>query len=276
MSVDIRPNESNADYHADHAHVSNSMLSVFARSPEMFRRRFVDGGIESPPPSDEMLLGSVVHTLLLEPDKFDAEYVDTGLKDRRTSAWKESARHASETGKIALTGPLVAKARCMHESILSSAIATMVLYPLEAAMKELSIRWIDGATMLPCKARLDLVYETWRPEDDGRTMVIDLKTSRDPTPREFNRSAWKYGYRRQAAWYCRAASKIGLDVADFMFVVVGSEEPHDVHVYRVDHEDIDHARGEMDDLMQQLLLCHESGMWISKEQRTIQTLGEYL
>ena len=66
-----------SDYHAIKA-LSNSSLSVLKRSPTEFYKRFVT---EDPKErmtveeSDAMLLGSAVHMLALEPERFDAEYI---------------------------------------------------------------------------------------------------------------------------------------------------------------------------------------------------------
>ena len=62
-----------SDYHAIKA-LSNSSLSVLKRSPTEFYKRFVTGEMKGQE-SEAMFLGSAVHMLALEPERFDAEYV---------------------------------------------------------------------------------------------------------------------------------------------------------------------------------------------------------
>jgi hypothetical protein len=66
--------ETNAEYHADLTHVSNSMLKVFAESPQKYYRMFVVQTMPKPEQTPSLLLGSVVHCLFLEPEKFGVEY----------------------------------------------------------------------------------------------------------------------------------------------------------------------------------------------------------
>ena len=80
--------QSAAEYHADYSRVSNSMLSVFRQSRRRYFQRFVEQSMPAPEPTAAMQLGSLVHTLLLEPDDA-AKLVVAPKVDRRTKAGKE-------------------------------------------------------------------------------------------------------------------------------------------------------------------------------------------
>jgi hypothetical protein len=57
--------------------------------------------------------------------------------------------------------------------------------------------WTDATTGLQCKCRPD-----WISEDGG--ILVDLKTTEDASPREFQRSIAKWRYHVQAGWYMAA------------------------------------------------------------------------
>ena len=59
-----------SDYHAIKA-LSNSSLSVLKRSPTEFYKRFIAGEMKGQE-TDAMFLGSAVHMLALEPERFDS------------------------------------------------------------------------------------------------------------------------------------------------------------------------------------------------------------
>lgn len=86
-------NLSNADYHA-HPAVSSSQLKHMLRTPAHFKASLET----SKEPSDAMKLGSLVHTLLLEPHLVDYEYTVMPKFDRRTKQGK-----ARQTTKLGLS-----------------------------------------------------------------------------------------------------------------------------------------------------------------------------
>ena len=59
---------SNRDYHA-HPAISKSGLDLISRSPAHYRYR------APKEPSRAMEIGTAIHTALLEPDRYAAEYV---------------------------------------------------------------------------------------------------------------------------------------------------------------------------------------------------------
>ena len=95
VSVDHK--ETNAEYHADLSHVSNSMLKVFAESPQKYYQMFVAKTMPKPEQTPSLLLGSVVHCLFLEPEKFGAEYAVAPAVDRRTKVGKETFAIVSDS-----------------------------------------------------------------------------------------------------------------------------------------------------------------------------------
>ena len=104
------------------------------------------------------------------------------------------------------------------------------------------------------KSRLD-----WM--DVERSIVIDLKTTRDACEFDFARSAARYEYHTRAAFYSDAyLAKFGVRPR-FVLVAVEKVPPYAVAVYRVG-EDLLHAgRRRYEALLARLVTCRERDEW---------------
>lgn len=75
--------ESNKDYHSNSA-VSKSTLCKMAINPEYYK-----WCLDNPqPPTDDLIVGSAFHKLVLEPDDFDKEFAVLPECNRRTKEGK--------------------------------------------------------------------------------------------------------------------------------------------------------------------------------------------
>lgn len=72
--IQVAEQETNEQYHADTTKLSNSMLSILNRSPKLFFRYYIAQSLARPESSESMNLGSMVHTMVLEPDEFENRY----------------------------------------------------------------------------------------------------------------------------------------------------------------------------------------------------------
>jgi len=59
--------------------ISNSTLSVFNYDPSYFYKVYITRELEDKKESDAMLLGSIIHCMLLEPEEFDKRYFMSAL-----------------------------------------------------------------------------------------------------------------------------------------------------------------------------------------------------
>lgn len=105
-------------------------------------------------------------------------------------------------------------------------------------MREHSFFWQDTETGVPCRCRPDLLVKTphgW--------VIVDLKTTADARPYEFARSAAKYRYHVQSAFYWDGVEAVlGEPVIGFIFVAVETSAPFGVGVYTVHREDTERGR----------------------------------
>lgn len=116
------------------------------------------------------------------------------------------------------------------------------------------IIWQDSETGLWCKAEIDWICE------DGT--VVDLKTTLDAGFFSFSRSALKFGYANQGAYYLSGLTHItGINHDRFMLAAVETDPPFESHVFKVSFEQLLKARVQNADNMQLLLDCLNKNQW---------------
>lgn len=208
-------------------------------------------------------LGKIVHRLVLGRG---AEYEIVLALDRSKQPYEAtsydtvSARTHRDMiyaeGKI----PILA-----HEFEAASAMAASVkAHPLGAALltdgrPEASLFWVDPATGVKCRARID-----WLPNPSaGRMVVPDLKTAESAAPTEFSKVAAKLGYYGQDCHYSDGIAALGLASRPaFLFVVVEKAAPHLVSVGRFSEPDDRHlARAVVDHCRRLYATCTTDNRW---------------
>lgn len=255
-------------YHADTESVSISALDVFARSPLLYHWVYNLGRIEREPPSAAMQLGSAFHAHVLEKERFaDLVAIRPDGLDRRTKSGKEAWAEFEErsNGKAVIDLADYKRIAGMAMGIAGNPIAKQLL---EApGRNELSAYWTDK-TEMTCRARFDRLL------DCG--IVLDLKTAADPCREAFSKACVNLGYHRRAAWYIDARNRAtGMPAADndFLFVVVGSSEPHECFVYELDPPAIELGRQQNRVNLQRLHECRMADQWESPGHGQVCTLS---
>ena len=265
-----------SDYHAIKA-LSNSSLSVLKRSPTEFYKRFITGEMKGQE-TDAMLLGSAVHMLALEPERFDAEYrIESGPINPQTgrSYGRDTNKFATwlrgvedfhdpfENRKILIREEFaeslaIAKAFQAHPTIAAiMASRAEKLFESEYAME---YETNNGKVDLKCK--IDFVCPAER-------LIIDLKTTSDPSPYAWSWSAEDFGYHRQAAIYSDAMQAKYGEPFRFLFGVVRSKEPYEAAVYELDAESIQRGRVEYEALIEEYIDRKAKNDWLSDWQRNV-------
>jgi hypothetical protein len=211
-----------ADYLACAEYISSSALRRFVRhgmSPAL--------AVVSHSPPREASLGDALHALLLEPDRFDAQFVQTapgtpaprvrGPEELFDRAWL-SARDCEA---------LRAMARGVRECT-----RPRLADWLEHGAKELSLYWHDAAG------------GRWkgRPDCFTEEVILELKTTSDIRPQRFARARERFGYDLQAALYLEGVERLTGTRPRFLYVVVESVRPHAVWVQEPSAEDLARAR----------------------------------
>ena len=246
----------NAAYHA-HPAVSKSHLDLIARSPLHYWARYVDRNRVAPEPSPQMRLGTALHTHVLELSRWDEEIAVAPQCDRRTKAGKDAfaAFEASSSGKTIITADDAAQVMAMGRAVLRHPAAAMLLgMPGKA---ETTHMWTDASTGLECKCRPDWLT------DDG-SIVVDLKTTKDASPRGFKQSIANFSYQKQAAWYLHGLEQAtGRRPDQFIFICVESTAPYACAVYAADAEMIERGHDQAMRDLAKLAVCKAADHWPS-------------
>lgn len=256
--------------------LSNSSLSVLRRSPQEFHERFVTGE-QKGEETDAMRLGSAVHMLALEPGKFDSEYVVLdgpvnprtqaayGRDTKAFSEWLENAK-AYESRKIIIREDFdqsIAIAQAFHGHEIIEGLMSVEGKEFEKTLL-LTYQYDDGSSeRVKCKPDCIIPAES---------IIIDLKTSSDPRPDEFQWSALRYGYYRQAAIYLDACEVYYGKEFRFLFGVVNSKAPHECGVFELTLGDIQRGREEYHELIEEYSRRKLSNNWRSDWQVGIHPL----
>lgn len=191
------------DYH-NAPGISSTMLKWADNSPATYRH-FV---LNPEPPSEAMTFGNILHTLVLEPEKFHDRYfvAPEGMDRRGTNAWKELV--SQHKGKTVIKFTEFTRAKEMADQAR--------LHPRAAlldGLKELSFFWKDPKTGLLCKCRPDNLT--------SKGVIVDYKTAEQVYPaRVWSRQLASYFYHVQAAFQLdgvvQAMQQIGHQFAEGM------------------------------------------------------------
>ncbi len=220
----------NEEYHASEGY-SKSALMTFKQSPVRFYNEYVLGNRETKQ-SDDMLLGTLVHALVLEPDTVEKQYHVYEHISRSTKDGKAQAKELEEIEKSGLTlikQDIFDEANAISECVLSNLIAKSII---DSGMKEKSIYWRDETTGLLFKSRPDLL---------GDKISGDLKTCRDITNNGFSRACVDHGYYLQAGMAKLSMQAHGMDFERFVFICVSKSEPYEVINYVLDEQAIEYG-----------------------------------
>ena len=182
---------SNRDYHRDPS-ISNSGLGYIDKNPSQLIWS------QNAPRDEEkeaaLDFGTATHTLLLEPDNFDQQFVIGPDHARRSNAEKEAwAKFEEEnTDRKIITPDDLRKLMIMRESVFAHPVARMIM---EAdGYNEASIFWKDKETEEMCRIRPDRVINF-----NGRPIIVDVKKVEGID--RFEKHAEEFRYYVQDAMY---------------------------------------------------------------------------
>ena len=240
------------DYY-DNPRMSNSKLSVLAESPELFDALYVSKTMKQEV-TPEMRFGSLLHTFVLEPSFLGSRFVVAPECDRRTKEGKAIWADFQET----LIGRTIVDEDDMKRC--SGIVDAMVRNPgvqrLVNLPSHVEYELFFERCYVPCKAKLDLLSM-----DCG--VIVDLKTSNDPSPTGFQKSVVNYGYHRQAAMYIDAVQdSLGIDCR-MVFIVVNKKAPFVAAIYELSSDLLNAGRMELDGLLEEYKRRSATGNWVS-------------
>jgi hypothetical protein len=260
---------------------NSSMGRLVPPSTPAHLRAYLD---EPPRDKQSWKEGRALHACILEPKRYAAEYrvagqcIATTKKGERCSKSGTVAVHgggevcSTHAGdyvpddEVLLVSPKDATmARRVRESFAAHPLAGAFL-TVPDMMTELSIVWDCPFTGVRCKARLDYYSRSLM----GGT-ILDLKGTRDASPRAFAKDAFYFGYPRQSVFYRLGALAVGLPAHVFAVGAIEKEAPFALTIYAVGDEacgplpapgeDPMHVTAQIIALLKLWDHCHTTGEW---------------
>lgn len=248
-----------------------STLRYIATSARLLKWR-----IDHPEPeSDALRKGRSIHCAILEPKKFPKRWVSVTSCHATTKGggacrsdgslyfeghWYCRLRgHAPEGATDSLGGDLEILDReaarvttLCAESVFAHGPASKIL---QGGRPEQEIEWTDAESGIECRGRVDYL----RPNE-----VVDLKTTRQETVREFTADAARNMYHGQLAWYTDgaiAAGRLPQDAGLPYVVSVSTVEPYDVVAYQLSKVSFEAGRILVRDLITKYQECMATDLW---------------
>lgn len=239
-----------AEYHNMPGVRSSSLIHILD-SPAMYNFKLLN----PKPPTDALVLGSAVHTSVLEPDRFPLDFVVWTGGDRRSKVakarWAAFQFEAEESGQTIVTQAQYDIALRVRDAVYANPEAAEII---AVSTHENTHTWTDPETGLLCKCRTDIELP------DGS--LVDLKTGRNIGQRLFGMAAEDYAYWMRMAMYVvgltetRPVPKVSiiaaLNCAPFMGYVT---------VYKLRAEQLAYGEQQFYECLRRVKECQQSGIW---------------
>ena len=197
-------------------------IKVLLENPYLFKN-----GVKKEP-TDNLILGSVIHTLILEPHKLESEYIILPELNLRTNDGKaqkaEFEAEAKATNKTLVKSEIFNQAEAVAKSFLKSSLSSFLRGEVKAETSFFGE--IDGVKV---KARPDL--------------IIDFKTtstSGGGSADGFAKMAANFAYYIQASLYLEITK-----CKQFYFIVLETAEPYMIGCYKLDSEALEFGKSEI-------------------------------
>lgn len=219
------------------------------------------------PASPAMKLGTAAHCRILEPEIFASRYVSTAdgrpktKDDLMAELTQQGITFKKSASKPELEALLYPDGAPKDKRERLDAKTWEQVHNMWDALRfhDLTSEWFDPGIKAyrkhnevsiyilnpqgqVLKGRFDRLHST----KDGKLQIVDLKTTKDSSPREFSRTATRLSYDLQAAWYTELATKAfpGIEV-EFVFCVVETEAPHGINVFKASENFLSNGRKKM-------------------------------
>lgn len=259
------------EYFDDREYVRFGWLEDFRYSPAYFHAKYITGEI-SDKPSDAMILGSVIHCMLLEPQEFHTRYAVAPKVDRRTkdgkATWEDFSVNCSLRNLSVVPAEIAERAEVIVEHARENQNVNKLLGAARAV--ERVVKWSDTESSLRCKCKVDASV---MPDTGVPTCLVDIKTTTDPYPDSFSRAMANRGYHRQAGWYtwgCELA--YGIEDLPFAFIAIGTEPPYESFVYQLPERVLTFGREQNRRTLDQLAECYRTNQWSHPDTQTVRLL----
>ena len=243
----LRYKEMTEDQYRKAPGVNKSTLWELRKSPAHYKYALEHPTKDTP----ALKFGRALHSAILQPWDFDANYAVMPNIDRRTKEGKEEYERYMRlyADKTTLTMDEMQTISDMCVSICSDDCATDLLAD---TLTEVPLFWTDESTRFRCKCRLDAVKQG---------IIVDLKTCQDASTDHFMKDALRFGYDVQAAHYIRGYRSQHDETPEFWFLAIEKTPPYAINLIKAGDAFIDRGTMQLIDLMDKLAYCRKHRSW---------------
>lgn len=262
------------DYHHG-AGISKSGLDLVNKSA----RHYHVGKYNPKPPTPAMVFGSALHCLVLEPERFERDYIAEPTEaPKKPTAAQRNAKKPSAAAVESIEYWDKFEAQADGKTIIStkpgdgdafwspsdwdrlhSMAATIYEHPVAHQLielpgrAELSYYWNDQDTGLLCRSRGDYVTDC--------DMIIDLKTCIDASLSGFTRAVGNFRYHVANAFYSDGYETLKCRPQAFVFMAVEKTPPYNVALYVLDGDAVHSGRIAYQNDLRTFKACSEANDW---------------
>ncbi len=244
-----------SEYHSEEG-ISSSGVSLILDCPKRYWHEYLSGA-EREKRGKHFDIGTAIHTITLEPEKFHERfYLCKDKFDLRTKAGKEGYAivEADAAGRIILREQEAELVTGIDESIKAHSLWKKV--DLSKGSVEQSVYWDGGIYKTRMRARPDFFNDN---------MIIDLKTT--DSIATFSKSVYSYGYHRQAAMQIDGLQTIDNKKRFFAFFVVEKKAPYLTACFTLDEEALEQGRREYLEAAAVYSECLKYDLWPGYEEK---------
>ncbi|WP_151767914.1 PD-(D/E)XK nuclease-like domain-containing protein [Acinetobacter oleivorans] len=221
---------SNEEYHASPEFSSSQLKDILRSSAHFYSNNILkENERESKKHFD---FGTLAHTLFLEPEQFENEFVVGPKFDRRTKEGKAEAAawEAANQGKIIIDQEMLEGATRIAENLRS--LSSYEIMQNNPGMAEASIFYTDPIYGLNLRVRPD--YHIIPCDEFPNGLIMDVKTTTDARQFKFQRSCSDFGYDLSAAMYREGFQQHYKteEKPEFILLVAEISAPFNVKQYR--------------------------------------------
>ncbi len=244
--------QDNDAYHSGLGISKSHLDTIAGASPRHYWHKYLNPDRERDAPTPAMVLGTAIHSAILEPDLFTSEYVaDPGI-NRRTNAGKAEyeAFVAENAGKTVLDDDQMQACLAVRDAVHMHPVAGGLL---TGGRAEQSFYAIDPETGELVKCRVDYL---------AGDLIVDVKSTEDASPTGFAKSCANFRYPHQVAWYRDVLdSAFGEHPQHWVFLAVEKKPPYAVGIYFPHSEDVRRAREACRRDLMRIIECKRSGQF---------------
>ncbi|MBE8596813.1 PD-(D/E)XK nuclease-like domain-containing protein [Xenorhabdus sp. BG5] len=231
---------SNEGYHKDEAIGSTSVKAISLSPANLYFNPFKG--------NKSSHLGTAIHAALLEPDKFERDFIlKPDIKTRASAEYKALLQHA-EAEKILVNGEVETVTQMVKSARMNG---DFMDYLNDRGHSEVSMFATCPETELNLKCRFDRLSES-------APYPLDIKSCRDATERKFSQQFGKLHYHVQAAFYLYVLKLVtGRELNQFCFFALQNNPPYSNCMYYIGEDSLELGYKVMFESLYKLKACME-------------------